>query len=124
MRGKLFKGAPNLSRNASNLADPTTLYNGIAESPQVARQFMDALANGKQEIAKGTIMDKIISNATDSASGSTSWDKVINQFQSPGYREIYTAKERSDLENMFRAMRKTDPSDLTGTSRALGWQHG
>ncbi len=133
LRRKIFgRGQnPNLARIGGNskiidqekLADPATLYNGIAQSPEIARQFVSAFGSGKENIAKGSVLGSLIDKATNSANNSFSADALINQLKAPGYRELYTSSERDGITNFLRQIRTMDPSTLSG-NRGIGYKEG
>lgn len=119
LKGKLFKGNENLSRNGANLTDPTNLYAHVSESPVIAKQFMDALGPTNRNVAKGAIIGQLSEIANNPATGDFSPDAMINKLNSPGYKEIFSSAERASAENLLRQLRGSNPSDLVSKGAGI-----
>jgi len=97
--------------------DPSQVYRSAMENPDRAREIIRALGPDEQRMAKGHFFA-----ALDAKAGSNP-NEILNQLDSPSYREVFSAHDHSDLTDFFRSQRRVQQySTDAGNQAGLIWR--
>ncbi len=97
--------------------DPSQVYKSAMSNPDRAREIIRALGPEEQRMAKGHFFA-----ALDAKAGSNP-NAILNQLESPSYREVFSAHDHKDLTDFFRAQRRVQEfSSDAGNQAGLIWR--